>query len=119
MYVVPTYGERFYISRVRKNFTQAVQAVIYGVSPRRINEWEHDKRTDTPIITLEDGLQPWEKCHLLRRRYRTKLADLAQKLDRSIPYIKQLEQGFGDWTILAKYYEDMGWDLNTPKYLED
>ena len=99
-------GEKLYLLRRRRLQTQPEAARAYGVSLMVFATWEKDRKLygiPTPPVSLRN-LQVCEACVILRRRAGMRQEDLAKKLDISLVWLVQMEQGTADLSVLADFW---------------
>ena len=104
-----TPGERFLISRRRAHITQHDIAEVYEVSPHRVAQWEWDRRSDVPSVTLDPPVQPHERCYIWRRRVGWTLEELEKRTDLHVSWLHRAERGeLRDMRALLVWWMQVG-----------
>jgi len=107
-----TKGERLILSRRRSGYTKAEAAEWYGVSLYRYTRWEADEGDDVPAEQI-GRLEPYEACHILRRRAGLKVGELAVLADISTWWITQIESGDVPADRLRAFWDGCRWSSKT------
>lgn len=108
-----TKGERFYLWRRRKGWTQIEAARHFlGKRVRRVDkvaDWERGRdEAGCPEVILEDGPTRGEVCAVYRRRNGLRIKDVARLIGVSSPTVIYMERGERD----PRRYEDY-WGIET------
>src|SRR3954462_13319737 len=105
-----TPGERFLIQRWRRHRNRRQAAKEWGVTPRRIREWELDRGHIPPprVDLLPDRLSPTEVCCIARRRSGLTPAEIGLTLGVTGKTVLNWERGKGDSEPLINYWKARG-----------
>lgn len=87
-----TSGESLEISRRRAGLSQVVAAGLFGVSPGRYRQWEHDVRGSRAAVRPSQELTVGEWCWLMRRRAKLRLREVSELTGLGVQWVHRTEQ---------------------------
>lgn len=115
-------GERLYLWRKRRGMIARDVVEHFGLSggSRTVTDMERDRvpQEVIPELILEDGVQPWERCTILRRRAGWRIVDMAERMGLSHMTILAYERGDGGWENYVEWWSvrpSLRGDLEAPR----